>query len=372
MSQTQSTGTTTFTTKHNSELSDSILEAISVYTDKRKKPKRNRSAFILFSIDIRKKTQYKDLDNLNPNDKFVRIAELWKEASEEERRYYEEKAKQEKERYTSELNDFCSIFPSEPIQRPRNHIKKPCNAYGYYLKDIKEEIRKKDPEPRMCEVLRIVGEKWKHLSPEEKQKYEAKAEISRKQFKAEVSKQMETVKKVKISDKVGVPSRAFEQEKTSKAQSPEDDELTTRDLYIPKFEAPEPEEPKLRRSTSTDKKNILANLFQSQQENTQPENKFTSNALNLNNVSLSAVDLNALSLSLVAPNKNTALALQSLYWKVEGLRQHILLQMQSAMNGNRNVTIPSLFGQANQDMMSQKSNNYESPNGELTMKEEFN
>src|SRR5687767_14866657 len=98
-SQPNSNDATTANHKDSAELPDSILEAISAYTDKRKKPKRNRSAFILFSIDIRKKQQHEGLDDLNPNDKFVRIAQLWKEASEKERRFYEEKAREEKERY---------------------------------------------------------------------------------------------------------------------------------------------------------------------------------------------------------------------------------------------------------------------------------
>lgn len=329
-----------------------ILDAISAYTDKKKKPKRNRSAFILFSIDIRKKTQQENLDVLNPNDKFVKIAQLWKELSEEERKIYEERAKQEKERYASELSSFCKSFPTEPIQRPRNHIKKPCNAYGYYLKDVKEVIRKESPDLRMCEVLRIVGERWKKLSSEDRQKYEKKAEASRKKFKAEITKQNNASKKASVIKRETGSGRG--KDYGSESQSLENETLVCMDPILLKnegedkrddssyYEAPTP---KIRR---VEQENIRPNVSQQQRQplmptpiNTTPlfDDISTGHSFMLGNESMgegSTFDTEEAHLA----NQGTLLALGNLLGKVDQLRQSILLQMRLVSTKEQPLQFP--------------------------------
>lgn len=327
-----------------------ILDAISAYTDKKKKPKRNRSAFILFSIDIRKKTQQENLDILNPNDKFVKIAQLWKELSEDERKVYEERAKQEKERYASELSSFCKSFPTEPIQRPRNHIKKPCNAYGYYLKDIKEAIRKESPDLRMCEVLRIVGERWKKLNSEERQKYEKKAEASRKKFKAEITKQNNATKKASVIKKEAGTSRA--KDTGNESQSLENETLVCMDPILLSedkkedssyYEAPTP---KIRR---VEQENIRPNTSQQQRQplmptpiNTTPlfDDVSTGQSFMLGNDSLgegSTFDTEEVHLA----NQGTLLALGNLLGKVEQLKQSILMQIRLVSTKEQSIQFPT-------------------------------
>lgn len=304
------------------EVPNAILDAISTYTDKKKKPKRNRSAFILFSIDIRQKQNVQALDELNPNDKFVKIAQLWKEASEETRQIYEQKAKQEKLKYASELSDFCKTYPTEPIQRPRNYIKKPCNAYGYFLKEMKEEIRKQNPEMRMCEVLRIVGEKWKLLSAENKEKYELQAEASKKNFKEEVTKQMEAIKKVKTDNgAVMIPQ--------GKAKSPVkvQESLVCKDVYMPEF----PVEKSFERATTTS----VINTQQKENFNQINFPKYVKEPIVMSPPVMPTESFAAaFSASLKTFQQESARPkptnmLESLYWKVEGLRQQILMQIQN-------------------------------------------
>jgi len=347
-SQTPSHHTTKDTvsgsSKQSPELSNSLIDAISAYTEKRKKPKRNRSAFILFSIDLRKKLKTKELDELNPNDKFVKIAQLWKEISEEERKVYEERAKIEKEKYTSELNAFCRIFPSEPIQRPRNHIKKPCNAYGFYLRDMKEEIRKEDPNKRMCEVLRIVGEKWKHLSPEQKQAYEEKAEIGRKNFKAQISKQMQGAKRSHTGKAKSPLKKEDEEENTPEITNKRHKDVSRKESATLSLDEHEVKEKKVHLnppsnvSINSDQENIRPNFSQ---QNIQAQiqsnliNEFMSNQsfhqrlsppLNPNFSAL----IPPFSLNVnEPPTQPMMFPLMELYMRVEYLRQQILLQLQS-------------------------------------------
>jgi len=345
------------------DLSNNLIDAISNYTDRRKKPKRNRSAFILFSIDLRTKIKNKELEDLNPNDKFVKIAEMWKEISDEERKIYEERARKEKERYTVELNDFCKIFPSEPIQRPRNHIKKPCNAYGFYLRAMKEEIRKEHPKMRMCEVLRVVSEKWKNLTPDDKQIYEKKAEAGRKNFKVQMNKQLQTQKKNQAlaqakadahhhihpphKNKIS-PKKDKEHPRGHAIKHSEGMELVRKDTLMSSYEDYEPKEKKVHLNPSTnpsislDQENIRPNLNHSNfsplpSSNPIPEfpsnqsfpqrNTFQNQLSPINQLLASNHPMLGMNEN---PNNPVMFSLLDLYMRVDSLRNQILMQMQSA------------------------------------------
>jgi hypothetical protein len=362
---------------HNDNLSSfansptNILDALSVYTDKKKKPKRNRSAFILFSIDIRKKVDPEGLSSVNPNDKFVKIAEMWKNLPEKEKKLYEEKARLEKEQYTVDLSEFCKAYPSEPIQRPRNHIKKPCNAYGYFLKHVKDEIREKDPNLRMCEVLKIVGERWKNITPQQKQKFEEMAEVSRKHFKEEISKQTELQKKVKI-DHYNSPSINVKV-RTPESYSTELDDLVCKDSKMMDFDDHKENLNHLNihsltrkrsmTSTTDNKKNVPLMVNPLSNFNNQQNilNNFNAKSVqkdivipSLNNYPLSGLNFNT---------PYGALALQDLFWKVEQLRQNVFLQMANSKipavnneNYNQNVNANALLQLLSQTAMLNKLN----------------
>jgi hypothetical protein len=65
-------------------------------------PKRPLSTFFLFSADERPKIK-KDNASLSVADIAKVIGERWRSIGEERKRHYEEKARQEKERYDREL-----------------------------------------------------------------------------------------------------------------------------------------------------------------------------------------------------------------------------------------------------------------------------
>ena len=373
--------------KENShENSAALLDAISHYTDKKKKPKRNRSAFILFSIDKRSQIKDKDLESLNPNDKFVRIAELWKGLSKEEKKVYEDKAKQEKNRYANELNDFCKIFPSEPIQRPRNHIKKPCNAYGYYLKEIKEEIRQEFPNLRMCEVLRIVGDRWKNLDSQRKSYFEKKAEADRQNFKLQISKQPQIIIKAS-SNKSKVTNIKVEEDMVHK--SPKAQKQVKMNEIVNEAKLVKSSDNKPIEVVNTHKASISSLSPLHEQENVReflnktpiilqtpqqpvpigdlPTRKSSFSSINNN---YSGVN-NAFSNYVASPlqentlnNSAKFLGLLDMYLKVDLLRQNIFMQLQSMSANNNQLLSINNADQINYPILGQLDSN----NAELLSK----
>lgn len=68
-------------------------------------PKRPLSTFFLFSQDERPKIK-KDNPSLSVADIAKLIGERWRTISEDRKRHYEEKARQEKERYDREIAEY--------------------------------------------------------------------------------------------------------------------------------------------------------------------------------------------------------------------------------------------------------------------------
>lgn len=140
--------------------------------NKSKKPKRNRSAFIIYSSEMRTKLRT-DKQAMNSNEMMVQLASMWKELDEETRQIYFDKAEKEKIKYLLELNEFYQTFPFEIIQNKtkRNHVKKPCSAYAIFLKEMKQTIKDENPTLKMADILKIVGERWKSLEESKKALY---------------------------------------------------------------------------------------------------------------------------------------------------------------------------------------------------------
>jgi hypothetical protein len=160
----------------------------STHSSKKKKPKRNRSAFIIFSSETRTKLRG---ENLNSNEMMVKLAELWKSISENEKKRYYDLADQEKNRYMIDLNNFYMQNPNEVIQNKtkKNHIKKPCSAYAIYLKETKQDIKKESPDLKMADILKVVAERWKILSDEVRFEFQRKAQIEKELTQAKINQQ---------------------------------------------------------------------------------------------------------------------------------------------------------------------------------------
>jgi len=114
---------------------------------------------------MRTKLRSDDREKLNSNEMMVKLAELWKNLPETEKKKFYHQAEKEKERYHNELNSFYQNFPAEVIQNKtkKNHIKKPCSAYALYLKEKKQEIKNENPDLKMADILKVVAERLPNL-----------------------------------------------------------------------------------------------------------------------------------------------------------------------------------------------------------------
>jgi len=145
-----------------------------------KKPKRNKSAFILFSSDMR--PQLKSQTNSNSNEMMVKLAQLWKDLPADQKEEYNQKALQDKDRYNRELAIYSEANPTKEIHNrtKNNHVKKPCSAYALFVKSAKEEIKSENKGLKMADVFKILSQKWKELGQAEKAKFEEQSKVEKK------------------------------------------------------------------------------------------------------------------------------------------------------------------------------------------------
>ena len=185
--------------------------------NKNKKPRRNKSAFILFSIETRAKLKAQLGEDVNSNEMMVRLAEKWKNLEKDEKNRFQTEAKLDKERYQRELDAFWKENPQELIQNrtKKNHVKKPCSAYALYLKEVKEEIKKDNPKMKMADVLKIVSERWKQLNNQEKAKYN---EIAEKEKQIARAKLGEKYKQNEINSEAVIKKKRARQKNDIKKQ----------------------------------------------------------------------------------------------------------------------------------------------------------
>jgi len=150
-----------------------------------KMPKRNRSAYFLFSMDIRVKLKAEPNNQLTPLETQALVSKYWKDLPTEEKEKYEQRAKEEKLEYLVAMDKFYSNLTPETIEKSKtNKPKKPCSAYAHFVRDIKTNLKKENPRLIMQEILHIVSDKWKNLAEETRAIYEEKAKIDKEQYMA--------------------------------------------------------------------------------------------------------------------------------------------------------------------------------------------
>jgi len=170
------------------------------------KPKRPATAFILFCNDERPKLQSE-----HPEMKFGEIGkhlgELWNTCSDKQKKKYTEKSLKEKERYGNETAEYIKAGGDpDDLKRRRktdrkektgkktekkkekdpDAPKKPKSAYLFFSLEERELLKKEQPSLNFGDVGKLIGERWKRIKPEAKNKYQKMAEEAKAKYDAEL------------------------------------------------------------------------------------------------------------------------------------------------------------------------------------------
>lgn len=130
----------------------------------------------------------KENPDLAPKELMSKLAEMWRSLSDDDKAPYEEKAADAKDAYVkagggakkdgegkakkaASKGKGKKAASGEEGEKP----KRGPNAYMIFSNEKRAGVKAENPEMKVTEIAKVIGEMWKELSEEEKQEYKDKA-----------------------------------------------------------------------------------------------------------------------------------------------------------------------------------------------------
>jgi len=188
---------------------DSIEEEEVVQKPKRRRkkkkkdpnrPKRNMSAFFLYSNANRQRVKEE-----NPDSKFGDIAKIlsqeFKQVSDRERAKWDQLAAEDKERYQREMEDYeppsddsDSDSDSDAPKKKKKKKKKDPNApkrnqssFFLYSNATRNDVKAANPEAKFGEIAQIISRHFKALPDEERAYWDQKAAEDKVRYQTQMA-----------------------------------------------------------------------------------------------------------------------------------------------------------------------------------------
>merc|ERR1719469_1171821 len=165
-------------------------------------PKRNVSAYLLYQNAMRNAFKQE-----NPGMTFGQLAKytscMYKNLTPEEKATWVTRAEEDKKRYDEQLTQYVPppghdargnvIGDQAPKRRTKrgpkdpNAPKRASGAYVFFTNEMRPIVMEQHPGIKFVDMGRILGERWRALTPEEKTKYEAQSGEDKMRFQLEMS-----------------------------------------------------------------------------------------------------------------------------------------------------------------------------------------
>jgi len=170
-------------------------------------PKRGKSSFMYFGDEWRPKLKEENPELTVP-EMGKALGEKWKTLTAEEKEPYEEKAKEDKVRYEKAKAEYDAANPTPmdedssdddaPLKKQKkakkkkkkdpNAPKKNMTAFLIFSNAERPKVMEENKEAGVAGWGKILGEKWKALSEEEKEPWQEKAKEDKARYEEEMEK----------------------------------------------------------------------------------------------------------------------------------------------------------------------------------------
>lgn len=164
-------------------------------------PKRNMSAYLLYQNAMRE--QFK---RENPGMTFGQLAKytshMYKNLTPEEKATWEARAAQDKARYDAEIaayvpppgHDARGVLIEDHRPRKRNKRgpkdpaapKRASGAYVFFTNEMRPKVLVEYPGIKFVELGKVLGERWRALTPQQKKRYENMAAEDKVRFQMQM------------------------------------------------------------------------------------------------------------------------------------------------------------------------------------------
>ena len=161
------------------------------------KPKRALSAFMIFSNANRARVKEE-----NPDAKFGEMAKLlsveYKNLSKDELAELDKKVEKEKKRYEREMENYkppagyedsnSTKGKGKKKKKDPNAPKRATTSFMYYSTKMRPIIKEEKPDIKFTEMGKLIGEKWRELSDDDKKEFEELANKDKKRYSDQMAK----------------------------------------------------------------------------------------------------------------------------------------------------------------------------------------
>jgi high mobility group protein B2 len=206
-------------------------------------PKRSMSAYLLYQNAMREHFKRE-----NPGMTFGQLAKytshMYKNLTPAERALWDSRASQDKSRYEAEIAHYIPppghdargvlIDDQRPRKRSKRAPKDPAapkrasGAYVFLTNEIRPQIQQEYPGIKFTELGKVLGQRWRALSPQERKRYEDMAAQDKIRFQLEM--QQYTANQVAAAPPQPIPnSEQYYQDPSELARGYE--AYTGHDLY---------------------------------------------------------------------------------------------------------------------------------------------
>jgi len=154
------------------------------------RPKKASTAYILFSNEMRQQVKASNPE-MKSNQLMTELGRLWKLLTDDQKAVYNTKFEEEKARYAQEM---ASYSPPVVQEAPKKvELKKPMNAYVVFCKEKRFQLMAENPTMKFGEITKVLADKWKSISEEEKQPYIKSSEEQRLAYTRQITTPAKTV-----------------------------------------------------------------------------------------------------------------------------------------------------------------------------------
>lgn len=136
-------------------------------------PTKRRSDYIFFCMDKRKDV-VKEFPTYKVTEISVELGKRWKLLTNEEKKPYQDKSKEDKERYNDEMDGYV-----KPNATKKTVKKRGSTAYNMFCAEKRARVKKNNEDKTGKEITRILADMWKEVSDERRGKYKKQAEEKR-------------------------------------------------------------------------------------------------------------------------------------------------------------------------------------------------
>lgn len=152
-------------------------------------PKRFKSSYIMFFMAKQQEIKADLGQGASVGDVSKQSSDRWKKLSPEERAVWDQKAKEDKERYNLEKASYTGPWqvPWKRAKKDPSAPKRPMSAFLFFSQDKRRLIKGENPGMRNTEISRVLGEMWKESSDEQKNPHVEREARERATYKIDIA-----------------------------------------------------------------------------------------------------------------------------------------------------------------------------------------